>query len=389
MSDKKQQLKRMVIKELYFSNVLSSADLSLKIDKSLPITTQFISDLINEGTVVETGLAPSTGGRRAAMYSLGSDVLFVVSVAMDQFVTRVAIMDMHNNVVGGEVKIILPLAGNKEALTILIDKIEEVIEASTINKNKIAGIGIGMPGFVDIEKGINYSFMPVKDKNITQTIYERLKINTYIDNDSSVIALAESKFGAAVGIDDAMVINAGWGIGLGMILNGKSFRGHNGFAGEFSHLSIFNNGKLCYCGKTGCLETEASLLVVVEKAREELKAGRVSRLKLDYIDQTEEFSDAIIQAAHEGDRFSIELLSDAGYKIGKGVAILIHLLNPEVIVVSGRGSAAGRIWLAPMEHAINEHCIPRLASKTSLKISTLGYGAELIGAAALVMEHFA
>jgi len=200
--------------------------------------------------------------------------------------------------------------------------------------------------------------------------------------------LAELKFGSARGKKNAMVINAGWGVGLGMILNGHLFRGNNGFAGEFSHLPIFNNNKLCFCGKTGCLETEASLLVVIEKAQEGIKAGRLSKLKQLPVEHAEEACEAIIRAADEGDQFAIELLSEAGYKIGRGVAILIHLLNPEIVVVSGRGSFAGKIWSAPIQQAINEHCIPRLAANTSIEISTLGYTAELIGAAALVMENY-
>jgi predicted NBD/HSP70 family sugar kinase len=90
----------------------------------------------------------------------------------------------------------------------------------------------------------------------------------------------------------------------------------------------------------------------------------------------------------KGDKFAVELFSEAGYNIGRGVAILVHLLNPELIILSGRGSAAGKIWLAPIQQAINEHCIPKISESTNLLISSLGYEAELIGAAALVMEHY-
>jgi len=388
MGEKDQLLKRKIIKHLYYANASSFSDICLSIEKSLPITTKIVNELIDENVINETGLAPSTGGRRPTMYSLATDVLFIVSVAMDQFITRIAIMDIHNCIVIPEEKIELPLPGNSEALAKLVEKIEEVIEKSGISKNKFAGIGIGMPGFVDVKKGINYSFLPTKGKSLTEFIYDKIRIPVFIDNDSSLIALAELKFGAARGRKNAMVINAGWGVGLGMILNGELFRGNNGFAGEFSHIPLFNNNKLCVCGKTGCLETEVSLLVLVEKAQEGLKAGRLSKLKQLRVEHSEEASVKIITAAYEGDQFAIELLSEAGYKIGRGVAILIHLLNPEVVILSGRGSIAGKIWNAPMQQAINEHCIPRLAANTSIEISNLGYTAELIGAAALVMENF-
>ena len=388
MEEKNQYLSKKIIRQLYYAKTFSSSDLSSEINKSLPVTTKILNELIKEGVVVETGYAPSTGGRRPVMYSIASDVLFIVAVAMDQFITRIAIMDINNCFVTPEEKFELPLQNNAEALTILSEKIENVINKSGIPKSKLAGIGIGMPGFVDVKKGINYSFLPSGDKSLTEYLYDKVNIPVFIDNDSTIVALAELKFGAARGKKNAMVINAGWGVGLGMILSGSLFRGNNGFAGEFSHLSLFNNNKLCSCGKTGCLETEASLLIVVEKAIEGLKAGRLSKLKQLQKGRFEEGIEAIITAAHEGDQFAIELLSDAGYKIGRGIAILIHLLNPEVVILSGRGSYAGKIWNAPVQQAINEHCIPRLSFNTQVEVSSLGYTAELIGAAVLVMENY-
>jgi predicted NBD/HSP70 family sugar kinase len=173
-----------------------------------------------------------------------------------------------------------------------------------------------------------------------------------------------------------------------MILNGELFRGHNGFAGEFSHIPLFLNNKLCSCGKSGCLETETSLLVVIEKANKGLKDGKISLLTELSVEHAEQAFQEIIRAAGKGDKFAVEILSESGYNIGRGVAILIHLLNPELVILSGRGSSAGKIWQAPIQQALNEHCIPRLAVNTEIEISSLGYQAEITGAAALVMENY-
>ena len=388
MPDKKKVLKKRLLKHLYFTKTLSCAELSWKINKSLPITTKLINELIEEGYIEDKGHAPSTGGRRATTYSLRPDVLYIVSVAMDQFVTRIALMDMHNQYVTEVKKVELPLTGNAQALNILVEHIEQFISHSAVPKEKIAGIGIGMPGFVDVRKGINYSFLQTNGKSISEHIKDTIGLPVFIDNDSSLIALAELRFGAARGRKNAMVVNIGWGVGLGLILNGELFRGQNGFAGEFSHIPLFSNGKLCSCGKTGCLETETSLLVIIEKALEGLKAGRVSLLHSLPANKVEQAIEAIIEAAAKGDRFAVELFSESGYNIGRGVAVLIHLLNPETIILSGRGSSAGKIWLAPIQQALNEHCIPRLATNTSVELSTINERAELIGSAALVMEHF-
>jgi predicted NBD/HSP70 family sugar kinase len=307
---------------------------------------------------------------------------------MDQLITRIAIMDMQNRHVTDTAIVELPLPGNPNALSTLAEQIGDVINRSGIPKNKFAGIGIGMPGFVDTAKGSNYTFLEAEHGTLTQYISSKLKLPVYIDNDSRLIALAEFKFGTARNKSNAMVINVGWGVGLGMILNGELFRGNNGFAGEFSHIPLFLNNKLCSCGKSGCLETETSLLVVIEKANKGLKEGKVSLLRELSTEHAEAAYTEIIQAAGKGDKFAVELLSEAGYNIGRGVAILIHLLNPEMVILSGRGSSAGKIWQAPIQQALNEHCIPQLAFHTAIEISALGHEAELTGAAALVMEHY-
>jgi len=389
MTDKKRLFRKRILKELYFEDSLSCAELSVKIEKSLPVTASLIDELIADNLVLETGYAASTGGRRALTYALQKDVMYLVSVAMDQFVTKIAIIDMQNNFVSSIEKIVLPLTDNPDALNVLTEKIVEIVESSGIPKEKFVGVGIGMPGFVNVSEGINYSYLHLPNhKSITKHLGALIDMPIFIDNDSSVIALAELRFGEARKEKNAMVINIGWGVGLGLILNGELYRGHEGFAGEFSHIPLFLNGKLCWCGKTGCLETETSLLLIIEKANEGIKAGRLSKLTTLPADDLEFACDTIIKAVMGGDQFAIELFSKAGYNIGKGVAILIHLLNPNKIILSGRGAAAGQIWRAPIQQSLNEHCIHRLFQSTSIEISTLGLKAELIGAAALVMENY-
>ncbi len=389
MNKKRILMRNKILKELYFNNNLSCADLTNRIQKSFPVTSNLIEELLAQKLVSEKGYAPSTGGRKPLTYSIHKDVMYLVSVAMDQYVTKIVIMDMQNDFVSPIEKILLPLPNNPAALETLQQKIIELIDSSGIPTEKFVGVGIGMPGFVDVEKGINYSFLQLHgNESITTHLSKAIGLPVYIDNDSSLIALAEFYFGAAKNEKNAMVINIGWGIGLGMILNGELFRGHDGFAGEFSHIPLFLNGKLCWCGKIGCLETETSLLLMIESAKEGINSGRLSKLKSLPFDDLELAYEGIAKAVQEGDQFAAELFSKAGYNIGKGIAVLIHLLNPRKIILSGRGALAGQIWLAPIQQALNENCIPRLYQGTTIEISTLGVHAELIGAAALVMEHY-
>ncbi len=385
--DKHTAYKRNILKHLYFSGILSCNELSVLTEKSIPLTARILGELISEGAVVESGYAQSTGGRRPQMYALLPDRMYVVAVAGDQLVTRIALLDMQNNQVGEELKVDLPLANNINALQQLAGFIDQHIHMSGVPKDKILGVGIGLPGFVDVIKGINHTYLKTERGSIVTNLEAAIGLPVLIDNDSSLIALAELKLGAARNRQNAMVINISWGVGLGMIINQQLFRGNNGFAGEFSHIPIFSNNKMCGCGKMGCLETESSLLVIAQKAYEGLQQGKISLLKQIELGRVEETINALMHAAAQGDNFTIELFSKAAYNIGRGVAILIHLMNPELVILSGRGAQAGKLWLAPIQQAINEHCIPKIAENTEVKISSMAHQAELLGAAALVMEN--
>jgi predicted NBD/HSP70 family sugar kinase len=381
-------LKQQILSTLYFEKRLSSVELSNLLGKSIPHVTKVLMELVEAGFITEAGLAPSSGGRRAQVYSLKADAIYILSVAMDQLYTKIVLTDVLNNPVLPLETIELRLLNNNTAHEELTRIINSVIQRSGVNRSSIAGVGIGMPGFTNTKLGVNYSYLlPPNGESLYKYLERQLELPVYIDNDSSLVALAELKFGLAKDKEEVMVINIGWGIGLGMIVNGVMFRGFTGYAGELSHIPISESDTLCECGKRGCLETEATLRVVTEKAMKEIKEGSISGLKYD--ERPEQMSEAIMVAANKGDQYSIELLTDMGYKIGKAIAILIHIVNPELIVLSGRGAEVGKILLAPIHQALNKYCIPRLSEFTGVKVSTIGRKAELIGAAALVMENMA
>lgn len=378
-----------IIQQLYYGKIMSCAELSALINKSIPLVTKALNHLIETGFVLEKGYAPSSGGRRPLMYAVKPDRLYVVTVAMDQLSTRIGIIDLLNNYIQPVEIFDLKLKNNEESLHSLIQFLSSYINKSNIPKENIIGIGIGMPGFVNTKEGINYTYLePEHDKSLTQQIQEHIGLPVFIDNDSSLIALSELKFGLAKSINDVMVINLSWGIGLGMIMNGQIFRGHNGFAGEFSHIPISEEGALCSCGKQGCLEAEASLLAVAEKAIEGIKNGRKSSLIYDENESKLSVGDALMDIANKGDQYAIELFSESAYKIGRGLSILIHIINPKAIVLSGKGVKIGKLLIAPIQQALNKYCIPRLADSTDIYISEIGFDAELIGSAILVMENY-
>ena len=279
--EKSQRLRADIIKHLYYKSTLSLTDLSRLTKKSLPLVTSIVNGLITENYIIEQGLAPSTGGRRASIYLLNPNhKKFIVAVAMDQLITRLNIYDLSRNVVIPMQYLDFNMSDDNSDVKTLIDFVNKSIEDSNISRKNIVGIGIGMPGFVNAELGVNSSYFPVNNgSTLREYLTEKIKLPVFIDNDSSLIALAELNFGEAINLKDVMVVNIGWGTGLGMIVNGQLYRGSSGYAGEFSHIPLSETNNLCSCGKRGCLEVDTSLLVMAEKAEKALVEGAESSMK--------------------------------------------------------------------------------------------------------------
>ncbi len=386
---KNELLRKEILKQLYFNAPLSLSSLGKLTQKSVPMISAVISDLVTEGFVINDGLAPSSGGRRPLMFLLNPEKKrYIIAVAVDQAVTRMTIYQFNQKSSSIIESIDLEVLTDKDALAKLIAFIKKTIASSGLSNQEILGVGIGMPGFVDVETGVNHSlFLTNKGTNLRSHLAKQLSLPVFIDNDSCLIALAELKLGKAKSTMDAMVINIGWGTGLGMIVNGQIFRGHSGFAGEFSHIPLSSSNNLCSCGKRGCLEVETSLLVMTSKAIAAVNSGSESSLRRLFEDESKHPSDHFLEAARAGDPLAISILSESAFYLGKGIATLIHIINPEKIILSGRGAIAGKMFLPAIQQAINEFCIPRIADATTIEISEIADEADLLGAANLVIEY--
>lgn len=389
MLSKRALLKNIIIKEISLNQSLSCVTLSKKINKSFPATKQLLSELIAGGVVIEDDNTESTGGRKPQMYTLKAKLMYVVSVAIDQHSTSIALIDIQTKEQVVTHKFNLELKVNEDFLSPLTSQIRDFIDRSGIGREKILGIGIGMPGFINKRTGNNHTYQSTGSPSITRYISDHTGIPAYIDNDSRMVALAEMHFGASKNEDNALVINISWGTGLGLILDGKIFSGTSGLAGEFSHIPLFQNNKLCSCGKTGCLETEVSLSFIIQEAMTRLKDGKASALSLDSFkgDPLERF-ESLVEAVNKGDKLIIELFSEMGYNLGRGIAILIHILNPGKIILSGLGAVIKKVWLPVINSALNEHCIPHLAEQTEIEVSSIDGRGGIIGSAILVLENF-
>ena len=228
----------------------------------------------------------------------------------------------------------------------------------------------------------------VSDKPVAELFREKFGIEVLIENDAKTRAFAELRFGLAQNKKNSLVVHLDWGIGLGIIVNGKLYKGRDGFAGEFGHLPMVDNGMLCKCGKQGCLETIASGTAIARMAKEGIKSGRSSFLGTFTENETENNEiGTVVQSASMGDQYSISLLANVGHWLGKGFAYLIQIFNPEMIILGGRISEASQFILPPIQQAIQIFCNPELGNEVDIKVSELGSQAGIQGVAALTLEH--
>lgn len=386
---KSRQLKVDIIRKIYYRNAMSLTELSKGTGKSIPVVTQAVADLCNNGELTEQDTAPSTGGRRPVVYSYNTQLQrYILSITTDIYESRVAIYDQFKTRIYGIKTVALDLINNPGWFQPFIQHVKKCLSDSGVDTGQIIGAGVSMPGFVDNNQGTNETYPVEGNTNIASLIADELGFPVYLDNDSRLIALAEMRFGQSADLNEFLVINLGWGTGLGMVIDGKIFRGFSSYAGEFSHIPLSETGELCTCGKRGCLETETSLLAMERRVRAAVSGGAMSIWpKLETIMKADGKSAAFFESAKRGDSLIVSVFSDAAYVLGKGIATLIHIMNPQTIVLSGKGSCVGDMYVPAIQQALNVYCIPRIMEKTKLQVSTIGEDAELLGAACMVIDQ--
>lgn len=381
------QFQTQILKSIYFSGTQSIAEISAFLGKSIPVTTKAVQQLIENNYIVSGGLRASTGGRRAAVYNLNTKAIGnILSISINRYSIVYAIYNISNELISDILTTNIDHFNDEEIYQSILTNSKKLIDE--YQHARIFAIGVTTPGFVDSQLGVNNSYpkkSPLHD--LAKRLKDNLHIDTYIENDSSAIAIAEKHFGKAKTTNHALVINLTWGVGLGIIVDQQLFRGNNGFAGEFSHIPLADESKLCSCGKKGCLEVEASLESSIDYIKEKLKEGEVSQLSkhIDNGDKSE-LLEALIQSYKQGDQLSIYAIKKIGYMLGKGIATLIHILNPASIIISGIGSVFGNILLNEIQSSIHIYCIPRLAQRTSIEISDIAHIQPIASACVAVTQ---
>jgi glucokinase-like ROK family protein len=377
-----------IIKLLYTQGSNTANNIGQIIGISLPTVSLLLGDLLEEKLIMKQGRGESQGGRKPDLYGLAEDSFYILAMDMDKFTTRVTVYNTRNE------KVIpvqhLKITLNNEAQT--IEKIyrfaSEVIQDSKVSEEKIVAVGITMPGLVESVAGINHTYLKSGKATLKEQLEKKFGKKVYIENDARAMTLAEYKFGTNEDHKNVLGIFVDWGIGLGIIIDKKLYRGYSGLAGEFSHSPLFDSkGIHCSCGKRGCLETVASGTALLRLAKEAISINDETILARLAKDKEELEPSWVIEAALAGDQQAISILSEVGQDLGRGIAILIQLFNPELIILGGSIAEAKNYILTPIQQALNIYSMAKLTEKTDISLSTLGKEVGLIGAIAVVNEH--
>ena len=376
-------LKKNIIQYLDQHELATISEIGNELHISTPKIISTINELIEENLLHDNGKIESTGGRRANQFKLASGSVYFMGVEVSKTHISLGLMDLNKTMLKEPSNIPFKLKNTQDSLEKLITIINEFIEASGLSKSKILRIGINLTGRINQATGHNYNFFQFTDLPISEVIEKATGIKTHIDNDSRAMAFAEFCSGVVEKERNILFVNLDYGIGLGIIINGEIYYGKSGFSGEFGHNPIYDNEMICQCGKKGCLETEASGFAVVRNVQEKLKAGVGSILQRESKKIEDITLEEIVLACNQDDMLAIECVSAVGEKLGKAIASLINIFNPELVILGGLLSTTNEYIRLPIKSSLNKFSSSLVNNDTQLKTSKLGVSAGVMGACLL------
>lgn len=387
VEQKKIAQKKQILRSIYFNGALSNSELARRIKLSTPKINSLLLELIEDQLVVELGPGDSSGGRRPNIYGLVENGFYVVGITINVARTIISVFNSCNQEISGPHYCDIKISSDINLFKQVSAELERIINDSNIDQDKVLVVGIELPGLINQKAGTNQTYFP-EEKNLLSQLQKIFGIPVFINHDAKLRTFAEQHFGLAKGKKNVLMLQADWGLGLGIIVNGKLYTGKSGYSGEFGHLPMVDNGVLCVCGKQGCIETVVSANAIARQAREGIQQGSSSLIKDLVKDDLEKIDISIvIQAANSGDQFAISLFSEVGKWLGRGMAYLIQIFNPELIIIGGQVAMASQFILAPIQQAIHTYSNRDISNDTKIMFSELGTKAGIIGAAAYAIEQ--
>lgn len=358
----------------------SIADLSKELMTSVPTITKIVGELIDEGLMLDLGKIGTSGGRRPCIYGLNANAGYFVGVDIARQHFHIAITDFKGDLVTFIQDIEFILEAKADSFKSICRIVREKVAEAGVSWGDVLSVGVSLSGRVNPEEGYSMSYFMSDNLPLNAIFEKEFNIPVFVENDSRAMTYGEYlTSGESVKEKNMLFINISWGLGMGMILDGRLYYGKSGFSGEIGHFPLLDNDKICRCGKVGCLETGASGSALHDMIRKKLADGRTSSLSKIYRSKENITLDEILKAVEEEDVLAIEGIGKIGETLGRGIAGLINIFNPGLVVIGGRLIVGKNYLMYPIKTSVNKLSLNRVNSDTDIRFSSLGRKAASIG----------
>lgn len=367
---------------------ISRADVAKQTNLTPPTVSNIVKELLDSKIVIEKNQGVSRGGRKPTMLTINAHHFYMIGLDIGPQNIKAILTDLNAHIIEA-FQTDIPSNITKEGLLSLMkDSIHHILKKEHHAQESFIGIGVGMHGMVDVNRGVSLyaPILQLRDIPIKQSLEDEFKMVVKVENDARVMALGESWFGNGNGADSIVGVNVGRGIGAGIMMDGKLFHGEHFIAGEIGHMTIDINGPKCSCGNYGCLQALAAGPVIAARAAKEAAMGRETLLtQMSGSDLASISGELVSKAAREGDALSREVLAETGRYLGVGLTNLLHTVDPDRIIIGGGVSKAGDYILDHVKKAIEQRALTASAKHTEVRLSKLGEHATAIGAVSLLL----
>ncbi|MDD3107665.1 MAG: ROK family transcriptional regulator [Alistipes sp.] len=380
-------LKRNIIARMAIEGESTLADLAKELHVSIPTVTKLVEELLEEDIIADRGKIETSGGRRPNIFGLTHSAIYFAGVEVSRDQIFMVMTDLHNNIIKQELSQDFKLDDTEECFEAICSTIETFLNHSGIDRSKLLGIGVCIAGRVNPKTGRSYKYFTTQQASLREQMEARFGHKVLVENDTRARCYAEYTKGCSGEEQNIIYLNLSRGVAIGIIIDGHLYYGKSGFAGEFGHIPYFDNEIICDCGKKGCLETEVSGIAIENKMIQQIKNGRTTILLDKYQKQQKIHINDIIQAAKNDDTLSIELIEEAGEKVGKSIAFLINIFNPEQVIIGGNLAHAGDYLMLPLKSAVNKYSLRLVYNDTIFRTTNLDENIGSLGAAMLIRNQ--
>ncbi|MFS0920163.1 ROK family transcriptional regulator [Brevibacillus sp. 179-C 1.1 NHS] len=383
-----QELNRSIILDtIRHYGPISRSEIAKRNKLSPTTVTSAVSELIRDSFVCEVGTGESNGGRKPILVQFSPDSRFLIGVSISGAKITIAEMNLEAAVKRKEVYSIKAYQG-ESFLAYLMDIMEQFLRGAT-SLDTCMGISIVTQGIVDSVNGvIRYNpKLRLQDAPVKEMIEQHFQLKAWLDNDSNAYLLAEKTIGDFSHYQNMLYVTIGDGLGASILMNGAIYRGFKGGAGEFGHTTIDRAGVRCDCGNVGCLENYVSWPTIYSKLISSLAKGKSSRISELVEQDVGRITPAVFrQALAEQDPLAVSILEETASYLASGLVNLIHLFNPEVIILGGEIAFENELLIAKVKEYVAEYAHDILAEDLEIRPNSLGENVEVAGAAAVLLQ---